>query len=79
VQLTFQTRMRQFIAYSSGSLDRSFEMHPPESRSVSSCADASAKNIIDCGFFRHLNFVAGSVHRCLAATSIGVVFGSGPN
>jgi hypothetical protein len=47
--------MRQFIAYSSRSLDRSFEMHPPESRAVSSCADASTKNIIDCGFFRHLD------------------------
>jgi hypothetical protein len=44
--------MRQFIAYSSRSLDRSFEMHPPEAARF---RVAPTKNIIDCGFFRHLN------------------------
>ena len=51
MQLTFQARMMQFIAYSSRSLDRSFEMHPPEAARLGASQ----------------------------ATSIGVVFGSGPN
>jgi hypothetical protein len=56
--------------YSSRSLDAPLKCIPQCGFEL---ADTSTKNIIDCGFFRHLKVVAGSVHRCLAATSIGVV------
>jgi len=57
VQLTFQTRMRQFIAYSSRSLDRSFEMHSLESRTVSRCALYKKQHRF--WLFKHLNSLPG--------------------